>query len=96
MEIESDPDVSNQELDIEPLSLKTDKRLVLTREAESIASSIFSRRTRVAELNRNLDPDNSAQRLGLALKTKDLASFQHFLTKNKHRHERSEVFTVLR
>ncbi len=55
---------------MQPLSLKTDKKLVLTHEAESIASSIGSRRLKTNELNRALDPNNYAQKSYFTVKTK--------------------------
>lgn len=98
MDIESEESYNNEdeELDLQPLSLKTDKKLVLTHEAESIASSIISRRHKDVLLNRNIDPNNFGQRHFYALKAREFGTFEHFLTKNKHRKERSEVIEVMR
>jgi hypothetical protein len=96
MDIESEEDANNEELDIEPLTLKTDKKLKLSREAESTASSIISKRNRFPELNRALDPANTAQKNVFVLKTRDFGVFEHFMTKNKHREERADVLEALR
>ena len=96
MDIESDDNASNEELDFEPLTLKTDKPLVLSREAEESASNIFSKRSKKPNLHRAFDPDNKAQRSQLNLSTKEFGNYEHFLTKNKHRSERVEVLEALR
>lgn len=97
MDIESEESYNNEEeLDLQPLSLKTDKKLVLTHEAESIASSILSRRQKDVLLNRNIDPNNFAQRHFYSLKAREFGTFEHFLTKNKHRKDRNEVIEVMR
>ncbi len=46
MDIESSEELNNEEIDFEPLTLKNDKKLMLSREGESIASSIINRRTK--------------------------------------------------
>ncbi len=85
-----------QDFDFEPLEHKTDKKLVLSHEAESMASEIINRRTRHPELNKGLDPGNNAHKFSLTLKTKEFGEFKHFLTKNKYRDDRVNVIEVLR
>lgn len=71
MEIESEgEDFNDYDLDMQPLSLKTDKKLVLSHEAESVASSIYSRRNKTVELNRSIDPNNISSRHFFNLKTR--------------------------
>lgn len=73
MEIESEESHIHSEeesIDMEPLNLKTNKKLVLTHQAESDAFSIANRRVKTTELNRIVDPHNKAQKSYLTLKTK--------------------------
>ena len=47
-------------------------------------------------LNASVDPQGTAAKCSLKLRTKEFGTFEHFLTKNKHRDSRLEVFDVLR
>jgi len=78
------------------LTKKDDKKLVLSTEGERMAISILNKRSRVAELNKNIDTTNSALRYQFGVKAKEFGTFKHFLTKNKHRNDRAEVLQVVR
>ena len=54
------------------------------------------RRNRAVRLNASVDPQGTAAKCSLKLRTKEFGTFEHFLTKNKHRDSRLEVFDVLR
>lgn len=97
MDIEYSQESNNeQEFEYEPISKKNDKKFVLSHEAESIASSIMNRRSKNVEFNRALDPNNTAVKCSMGLRTKQFGSFQHFMTKIKNNGERLEVMNVLR
>jgi hypothetical protein len=71
MDIEYSQESNNEEeFDYEPISKKNDKKFVLSNEAESIASSIMNRRSKNVEFNRALDPNNTAAKCSMGLRTK--------------------------
>lgn len=96
MDIESSQEDNEIELDIEPLTIRTDKKLVLSNDAEHLAFDLLSKRSRHAELNKDIDPHSNAQKLHLAVKTREFGRFEHFLTKNKHRDTRVDVLDEVR
>lgn len=59
-------------------------------------SSLEKKRSRAVRLNASIDPQGTAVKCSLKLRTKEFGTFEHFLTKNKNRDSRLEVFEVLR
>jgi hypothetical protein len=75
MDIESSQEDNEIELDFEPLTIRTDKKLVLSNDAEHLAFDLLSKRSRYAELNKDIDPQSTAQKLHLAVKTREFGRF---------------------